>query len=157
MPTASAASVTRISLKFVDEQEAQALADVAVDRPALLHRVNEAREVVVEQHDVRDVARDVGAARAHGHADVGRAQRGGVVDAVAGHRDDGAAGLERADDLVLVRRRHAREHVDVEHELPERGVIEPGEGRRFDDADRAVAAEAQLAADRGRGRGRDRR
>ena len=44
---------------------------------------------------------DVGAG-AHGEAEVGLGQRGGVVDAVADHRDDAAFGLQAADDVGLV-------------------------------------------------------
>ena len=46
---------------------------------------------------------------AHGHADVGAAQRGGVVDAVAGHRDDVALGAQRVGDPQLGLGRAARE------------------------------------------------
>ena len=45
-------------------------------------------EVVVEQHEVRHLAAHVGAALAHGHADVRTLQRRRVVDAVAGHGHD---------------------------------------------------------------------
>jgi hypothetical protein len=53
-------------------------------------------EVVVEQHHVRRLARDVGAALAHRHADVGRLQRRRVVHAVAGHGGELAGRLQRA-------------------------------------------------------------
>ena len=41
----------------------------------------------------RRFARDIGAAAAHRDADMRRLQRGRIVDAVAGHRDDLAIGL----------------------------------------------------------------
>jgi hypothetical protein len=53
-----------------------------------LHRGGDRREVVVGEHHGGGLAGDVGAGLAHGDADVGAAQRGCVVDAVAGHRDD---------------------------------------------------------------------
>ena len=56
---------------------------------------------------------DVGAAQAHGHADVRLLQRRGVVDAVAEHRDDLAALLQRLDDQQLVLRRDPAEGVDI--------------------------------------------
>ena len=56
------------------------------------------REVVVEQHHVRRLARHVGAALAHRDADVRALERRRVVDAVAGHRDELARVLQRLDD-----------------------------------------------------------
>ena len=65
-------------------------------------------EVVVGEDHVRRLLGDVGAGDAHRDADVRRLQRGRVVDAVAGHRDDPAVGLQRVDDPQLVLRRDAR-------------------------------------------------
>jgi len=44
----------------------------------------------------------VGAGDAHGHADVGLLERGGVVDAVSGRGDDLAEALVGGDDALLV-------------------------------------------------------
>ena len=55
-------------------------------------------------------ARHVAAARPHGDADVGLAQRGAVVDAVAGHRDHVPARPERPGDSELVLRGHPGDH-----------------------------------------------
>ncbi len=68
-------------------------ADVGVDPPALLDGGDDGGEVVVGQDQVGGLPGDLGAARAHGHADVGAAQGGAVVDAVAGHGDDLARSL----------------------------------------------------------------
>ncbi len=73
--------------------EADELDDVGVDGAALLDRADDGGEVVVGQHHVGGFLGDLGAGDAHGHADVGGAQRGGVVDAVAGHGHDVAVGL----------------------------------------------------------------
>ena len=43
---------------------------------------------------------------AHGDADVGGGEGGGVVDAVAGHRDDSALAAEALDDVALVVGQH---------------------------------------------------
>ena len=48
------------------------------------------------------LARDVGADPAHRDADVGALQRRRIVDAVAGHRDELAARLQRLDDPDLL-------------------------------------------------------
>ena len=61
-------------------------------------------EVVVEQHEVGGLAGDVGARAAHGDADVGLVQGRAVVDAVAGHRHDVAAGVAGPGDAQLVLR-----------------------------------------------------
>ena len=53
---------------------------------------------------------DVGAG-AHREAEVGLGQRGGVVDAVADHRDDAALALQVGDRVDLVGRQHLGDHV----------------------------------------------
>ena len=71
------------------------LADVGVDAPPLLHGGDHGGKV------------DVCARFAHGAADVGSPEGGGVVDAVAGHGDDAAFFLPGLDDAELVLRGHA--------------------------------------------------
>ena len=97
------------------------------------------REVVVEQHQVGGLAGHVAAAGAHGDADVGLPQRRGVVDPVAGHRDDVAAvaqstaamrslsaGVDPGDDRTVRRGRAAAElgvvggQVAARHHQPRR-------------------------------------
>ena len=56
--------------------------------------------------------RDVGAG-AHGQPEVGGGQRGGVVDAVADHRDACALGLQPLDDGDLVGGQHLGDDVVV--------------------------------------------
>ena len=84
-------------------------------------------EVVVGDHEGGGLAGDVGAASAHGDADVGGPQRGGVVDAVAGHADDLAVGLQRPDELELLLGDHAGEHVDRADAAGELVVAHRGE------------------------------
>ena len=71
-------------------------------RAALLDGAHDRREVVVEQHEVGGLARDVGAGAAHGDADVGFVQRRAVVDAVARHRHHMTAPTQRSGDAQLV-------------------------------------------------------
>ena len=56
-------------------------------------RVGGGAQVAADEGEVAGLDGDVGAG-AHREAEVGRGQRGGVVDAVADHRDDAALGLE---------------------------------------------------------------
>jgi hypothetical protein len=70
-------------------------------------------KVIVEQHQSGGFARHVGAAPAHRHADVRGLERGRIVHAVAGHRDDLAVGLERFHDAQLLLRHDAREYMHV--------------------------------------------
>src|SRR5699024_6495459 len=86
------------------QQELDGLADVGVDAAAFLHSAHDGGKVVVGQHHVGHVLGDVGAGDAHAHADVGRLDGGGVVDAVAGHGGDGAVALPGGDDAHLVLR-----------------------------------------------------
>ena len=60
------------------------------------------RETVVQEHKVRGFPRHVRALAPHGHADVGRLERGRIVHAVTGHGHDLAVGLERLDDAELL-------------------------------------------------------
>jgi hypothetical protein len=84
------------------QQVAQELADVGEDRPSLADGGHDGGEVVVGQDHLGRFFGDVGAGDAHGDADVGRLERGGVVHAVAGHGHDVAVGLEGVDDAELV-------------------------------------------------------
>ena len=72
-----------------------------VDRPCST-AATIVREVVVEEDQVGGLARDVGAGAAHRHPDRGFAQRGRVVDPVAGHGHDMTALLQRLGDAQLV-------------------------------------------------------
>ena len=96
-------------LAQVGRQEiAQELLDVGVDRAPLLDRRDDRGEVVVGEHDVGGLLRDVGPGDAHRDADVGGLERRRVVHAVAGHGDDLAARVQRAHDGELVLRADAR-------------------------------------------------
>ena len=79
----------------VGEVVREELAGVEERRPAQPHRLDDGGEVVVEQHQVGRLAGHVGARATHRDADVGLLQRRAVVHAVAGHRDDVAARLQR--------------------------------------------------------------
>ncbi len=89
--TNTATSEPRVRRK----QEEDELLDVAVDRAPLAHGLDDGGEVVVGDDHVGGLARDVRAVLAHRDADVGLAERGGVVHAVARHRHDVPARLER--------------------------------------------------------------
>ena len=62
-------------------------------------------QVAADQGEVAGLDGHVGAG-AHGEAEVGLGEGGGVVDAVADHGDDPALGLEPPDDVDLVGRQH---------------------------------------------------
>ena len=75
---------------------------VVEHRPAFLDGRLDGREVVVGQHHVRCLFRHLGAAHAHGYADVGLLERGCIIDAVAGHRHHMAFGLQRLHQTQLL-------------------------------------------------------
>ena len=87
-------------------------ANVAENDAAFANRLDDGREGIVEQDHRRGLPRDVGAAQAHRHADVGLPQRRRVVDAVAGHRDDVAGSLVGFDKREFLRRAYAGEDGD---------------------------------------------
>ena len=132
------------------EQEAQELADVREDPAALADGADDRGEVVVGEDHVRRLLGDVGAGDAHRDADVRRLQRGRVVDAVAGHRDDPPVRLERVDDAQLVLRRDAGVDGDLPHRGRARLVVERLELAAGDDA-RAGRGDAEVGGDPRRG------
>ena len=122
------------------DREHDEAAQVVVDHAPFLHRRHDGGEVVVEQHHVCRLLRDVGAGDPHGHADVRPLERRCVVHAVAGHGHDVPSPWSAADDPQLVLGRDAREAVGVGvRALPQVGVghalqLDPGDdvalGRR---------------------------
>ena len=76
--------------------------DVVHDDAALLDRADDGGEVVVGDEHGGGFLRYLGAADADRDTDIGLAQRGRIVNAIAGHRDDVALALQRSDDLELV-------------------------------------------------------
>ena len=91
-------------------------------------------------------ARDVGAFAAHRDADVRRAQGRAVVDAVAGHRDDMAVGLQRLDDVELVDGAHAREHMRLRRQRLEHLGLHLRDLPGFEHAQLAAVIEIEVAA-----------
>ena len=74
------------------------------DRRAMLQARKDAVELIDQQHHVRRLRRGGGAARAHGHADIGGGQRGRVVHAVADHHHRPVLALgEHHHDLLIGR------------------------------------------------------
>jgi hypothetical protein len=82
--------------------EGEEVLDVVEDGFALLDSVEDGREVVVGQDHVGGFLGDIGAVHAHGNANVGLFESWRIVDAVARHGNNIAAGLERPDDFELV-------------------------------------------------------
>ena len=70
------------------EDVGQKLPDVLEDRAPFLDGVDDAREIVVQQHHVGGLLRHVRARDPHGDPDVGALERGRVVHAVARDRHD---------------------------------------------------------------------
>ena len=122
------------------------LVEVVEDPAPLADAAGDRAEVVVGDDQVGGLSGDVGAASAHGDADVGGAQGGGVVDAVAGHADDLTVGVEGADELKLLFGHHAGEHVDGSGSAGEFVVAHRGELRSGDGAGGGV--DADVAGDR---------
>ena len=116
-----------------------------ITRP--LHGRGDRLEPIVVAGRWRRPLRHVRAAKAHGHTDVGLPQRRRIVHAVAQHRDDGAAGLQRGDDLQLVLRGDSAEHPRLANGRRKVGARHRIEVPAFNHP--LVALEkAELAADR---------
>ena len=94
--------------------------DPAEDAPRLVDRAVDHRQPGRGQDQRRGAAGGVGGA-GHGGAAVGLLQGRRVVDAVAGHRDQVAARLQRLDDGVLVLGEDAGEAVGLLDRVGDRG------------------------------------
>lgn len=77
--------------------------------PSLGHHLRHAGEVVVDEHQLRHVARGIRACR-HGHIAIGGLKRQRIVDPVACHSDGMTCLLQRQHELLLLLRFHAAEH-----------------------------------------------
>jgi len=100
-------------------------ADVRVDPSPLLDRHDHGAQLVVGQHQVCRLARDLGAGVPHRHADVRGPQRRRVVDTVAGDRDHVTARLQVRDDRHLLLRPHPREDTHLARVGRGEHVVEP--------------------------------
>ena len=112
-PASGISAAVTTSGRWIIEQIPEALPQIVEELAALGDGADDGREVVVEQHDRRDLARALRAALAHRDADVGGLQRRHVVDPVAGHGDDLAGPLQRLHERELLRRGRARHDVDA--------------------------------------------
>ncbi len=122
--------------------------DPPVDVAAQVDCLDQGGEVVVGQDDLGGLLGDFGAA-AHGDADVGLLEGGGVVDRVAGHRDDLAVLLHELGQPKLVFRGDPAEDVQPGQPLDHLvigQVLQLGAG---DDA----GPEAEFVGDRAGGDG----
>ena len=134
----------------VGEVVGQEATDVRTSGPAELDRGHDRLETVVEQHDVGRLAGDLGARGSHRDADVGRAQGGSVVDAVAGHRHDVPARLQGDGDPELVLRRDAGDDGAVDGRAAPRAPRRRRAGRRPSGPCRPAGISPTSRADRPR-------
>ncbi len=102
-------------------------------------------EVVVRQHDGARLLGRLGPLHAHGHADVGLLQRRRIVDAIAGHGDHLAIGLQRTYQTQLVFRAGTGEHPCLGDGLAHGRIVHQLQLRAGDRLD--VLAHAQLPGD----------
>ena len=93
-----------------DKNVANGLADVVVQPPSIADGFHDGGEVVIHQDQVGRLAGHFAAALAHGDANIGVFERGGVVDAIASHGHHGAIFPERLDDPHFVLGHHARKN-----------------------------------------------
>ena len=108
------------------------LLDVPEYPAAFLDGGDDGREVIVEQHHVRRVARDVRAFDAHRDAHVRVVQGRGVVHAVARHQHDVVVLLEGAQDQHLVAWLCPRKDAGLVDDALELCLVQPIEFLRFD-------------------------
>ena len=110
------------------------LADIGVDPPPLLHRLNDGGKVVVCEDHLRRSLGHVGAGQPHSAADVRRLEGWGVVDAVPRHGHHPPLLLPGPDDAHLVLRRHPGKdseffNVLLQHLLGHEVQLRAGEGQ----------------------------
>jgi hypothetical protein len=87
--------------------------DIVEDPPAQFDRLDDRREVVLQQDQGRRLAGDVRSAPSHGDPDVCRFQGRSIVHPVTGHGYDLAVGLQGIDDPELLLGDDTGEDVDI--------------------------------------------
>src|SRR3989344_3354971 len=100
-------------------------ANVSENGTALLDGGGERFEIIIEDNKISGAFCDIGA-RADRHPDIGRTQRGRVVDAVPRYRDHLAALLEKSRDADFIGRGGARVHRNPVSPRAPRLVGNPG-------------------------------
>jgi hypothetical protein len=120
-----------------DQQVGKAQPEVGEQLAALGDRADDRPQVVIEQDDRRDFPRRARPALTHRDSNVGALEGRHVIDSVTRDRDDFAAALQRSDDVELLARQAAGDHVDVEQAV--RGVQQEPLGKHapVDDARRS--------------------
>ena len=118
------------------EDEEDGFLEIVIDGAPFLDGVGDGSEVVVGQHHGGGFLGGFGAFDAHGDADVGAFEGGGVVDAVAGHGHNVSGGLEGGDEAEFVFRGGAGKDVDV---LRRSGEVGVGDFFEFVSAEGCVA------------------
>ena len=106
------------------QQKDDRLLQVVVNRPTFFDGGGDGGEIVVGQHHFGGFLGRLGAVAAHGDADIGALQRRCVVDAVAGHGDDLAAGLQGHHQAQLVLRAGAGEDIDRQRSFLQALIVE---------------------------------
>ena len=122
---------------------ADILEDVDEDLAAFQHAFLQHHQALLQQDDIGGFLGDIHGV-IHRDADIGGAQGGGVVDAVAHEPDDVAFALEGLDDALLVRRREAGEHVGG---LDGLGQLRVGHGLDLAAEHDLLGIDADLGAD----------
>lgn len=127
------------------EDERHCLADIVVDASPEPHRLNDRPEIIVEKHDRRRFAGDIGATLAHGNADMRRLERRGIVDSVSRHCDDFAIRLIGSHDPQLLLRHDPREDGHRLEPFCQRRIVQ---GREFAAGQHVAARDPRLGRDR---------
>src|SRR5262245_8276251 len=95
-------------------------------------RLDDCREIIIGQDDIRSLFRNFGSAHSHGDADVGPFERRRIIDAVPGNSQDLILPLESGDDLRFILRRDSREDIDAAGEFRDPSMIDALEVPRMD-------------------------
>src|SRR6516225_8570282 len=121
------------------------LLEVVKDPPAHAHCMNDRREVVIKENQVRRLPGDVCTSQAHGDSDVGRLKRWRIVDAVPGHGHHVTRFFERLDEAKLLVRHRPGEYVYRSDPLSEGACRHASQFGTCDNA--RNISEARLAGD----------
>ena len=84
------------------EQEQEELLKIGVNQAALFDGAHDGGEIVIGDDDACGALGNFGSGQSHGDADIGPCESWGIIDAVTGHGDDVALGLEGLDDAEFL-------------------------------------------------------
>ena len=93
------------------KQKDKRVADVVINPPAFLNRVDDGGKIIIQQHHARSGARDFRASLPHRDANIGFFHGWRVINAIACHSNNFTVFLQCLHQQIFLFRQNARENI----------------------------------------------